>query len=520
MLSIVVLLLACSCIATPSSKELETSKIVSTPTKSLAPFNAATLIVPTTTQEEPTLTPTLTIVPTATIIPPPVINDKIQGYWASRPGNIISSLRNDAERMKDDGINTITFSPHLSHNQEGRVTEFPNAEADTKKAINLAHGAGFRVILEPSPMNPEVRPMVTNVELFQDDMREIVLKYAMIAEEYQVEFFSPIVEPAHHMGVEEADKWMQEILPEIREVYSGEVMWKKQDRHLTNFKQWDQDNILKVGFMLTGNGFEIGLKTTSDHKTSLRFQTNMILLEEYSGGEQKLRREMPIYLDKSSWHILQIKIKGEQIDVFLDDELVVEHVDESGPYGGYTIRSDGVRINQFEITDLAASPLLTEEFSSLNNWNAMSGWKVENGEMVGTDNVESWLVHDIDFSGYDYIAIDTFKLGAKQSIEEYIEYLDFVIRKTNQQAQADGVPHVIIGEFGGTTLAEIGWYDPDPMAKVAMTAEELAQVTRMVLELAEETTEGYIYNGWVIPGQGIKVIPEVEQVIKEWYTTR
>ena len=149
----------------------------------------------------------------------------------------------------------------------------------------------------------------------------------------------------------------------------------------------------------------------------------------------------------------------------------------------------------------------------------MHGWTIDNGEMVGTDSVESWLVHDINFSGYDYIAIDTFKLGAKQSIEEYIEYLDFVIEKTNQQAQADGVPHVIIGEFGGTTLAEIGWYDPDPMAKIAMTGEELAQVAKMVLELAEETTEGYIYNGWVIPGQGIKVIPEVEQVIKEWYTT-
>jgi hypothetical protein len=451
--------------------------------------------------------------------PAPVVNEKIQGYWASQSGYLIPSLRNDVERMREDGINTITFSPLLSHNQEGSVTEFWSSESNTKGAINLAHAAGFRVILETTPMNPDARPMVANVELFQEGMREIALKYAAIAEEYHVEYFSPIVEPAHHMGVEPADKWMQEMLPQIREVYSGDIMWKKQDRHLTDLKEWNQDHITKIRFLLDGAGLQISLKATSDHTVSLRVQENTVLLEEYAGDEQRFRKEAPISLDRSEWHLLRIEIEGQQIRVFLDGALSMEHDDDGGPMGGYTIRSEGVRINQFEITDMAGAPLLVEDFATLNNWNARSGWTLENGEMVGTSNTESGLVHDIDFSGYDYIAIDTFKRGAKQSIEEYVEYLKFMIDKTNQQAEADGVPHVIIGEFGGTTLEEIGWYDPDERARIAMTEEELARVTRLVLEEAEDTVDGYVYNGWAIPGQGIKVIPGVERVIKEWYTT-
>jgi hypothetical protein len=44
-----------------------------------------------------------------------------------------------------------------------------------------------------------------------------------------------------------------------------------------------------------------------------------------------------------------------------------------------------------------------------------------------------------------------------------------------------------------------------------MSEEELAQVAKMVLEEAENITEVYFYNGWAIPGQGIKLFPKVEQ---------
>ena len=47
----------------------------------------------------------------------------------------------------------------------------------------------------------------------------------------------------------------------------------------------------------------------------------------------------------------------------------------------------------------------------------------------------------------------------------------------------------------------------------------MTQVTLMVLELAEDKVDGYMYNGWDIEGQGINRVPEVEAVIKEWYNS-
>ena len=159
-------------------------------------------------------------------------------------------------------------------------------------------------------------------------------------------------------------------------------------------------------------------------------------------------------------------MEGKQIRIFIDDELMIEREDDSDPIGGYAIRSTGMRINQFEITDISGAPLLVEDFSTLNNWNARSGWELENQEIVVTDNMDSSLIYDINFSGYDYIAIDTFKRGQVQTNEEYIEELSFVINKTNDQAESDEIPCVIIAEFGGSIMEEIGWIDVDDRAKI------------------------------------------------------
>ncbi len=101
------------------------------------------------------------------IVPAPIINEKIKGYWSSRSGMVLSEL-DDAEQMKEIGINTITFSPSHTHSQEGKVTERPGSESMIKKAINKAHKAGFRVMLETTPMNAGiVAPKVTDVSLFE-----------------------------------------------------------------------------------------------------------------------------------------------------------------------------------------------------------------------------------------------------------------------------------------------------------------------------------------------------------------
>ncbi|MFC2142886.1 hypothetical protein ACFLQN_00635 [Candidatus Aenigmatarchaeota archaeon] len=454
-----------------------------------------------------------------TPVPAPNVEGKIQGYWSSQANMVISDL-DDAEKMKEIGINTVTFSPLLSHTQEGLVTEQQGTESMIKFAINKAHSAGFRVMLETTPMNAgEIAPLVTDPELFQSEMTRVAIKYAKIAEEYNVEYFAPIVEPVHHMSVEESDKWMQEVLPKLREVYSGPLMWKKQEMHLTETKEWDQDHIMEIGFRLSGSSFRINMKSSYEHKILLDIKESMIRLEEWVNNEEKLEIEHPINIDKSEWHLLNVEIEDQQIRIFMDNEMIIEHEDDSGVIGGYSLSSDGVRINQFEITDLSGVPLLVEDFNNLNNWKTRYGWELEDNEIIVTSTEESSLVHDVDFSGYDYIAIDTFKRGQVHTNEEYIEYLRFVIDKTNQQAETDGVPYVIIAEFGGSIMEEIGWIDTDERAKIPMTEDELAEVTRMVLELAEDKVDGYMYNGWDIEGQGINVLPKIEAVIREWYNS-
>ncbi|MHA2063831.1 MAG: glycoside hydrolase family 113 [Candidatus Thorarchaeota archaeon] len=453
------------------------------------------------------------------IVPAPQVEGKIKGYWSSRSNMVISEL-DDVARMKDIGINTITFSPALSHTQEGTVTEEPGTEAYIKNAINKVHAAGFRVFLETTPMNAgNVAPKVTDVDLFQRTLKEFVIKYATIAEEYNVEYFAPIVEPVHHMSVEEADEWLQEILPDIKAVYSGPVAWKKQEMHIANAKEWDQDHIMTLGFKLDSFSMQMNLKTISEHNILLQIKEDTMSLEEYEGDGTKFKYTESLNLDSSIWHTLRVEIEGQEIRISMDDELIITHDDDSGPMGGYSLSADSMRINRFEVTDMDGTPLLVEDFTTLNNWNAKSGWALGNNEIVVTENTESALIHDIDFSGYDYIAIDTFKRGQVQTNQEYIDNLEFVVDKTNDQAESDGVPYVIIAEFGGSILEEIGWIDADERAKIPMTVEELVEVSRMVLEMAENKVDGYMYNGWDIEGQGINALPEIEALIKEWYNS-
>jgi hypothetical protein len=456
------------------------------------------------------------------VVPAPNVTGKIKGYWSSRGGMVKSEL-DDAEKMKEVGVNTVTFSPPLSHTSEGKVSEQPGAESYVKEAINKAHKAGFRVMLETTPMNAgEVAPKVKNPKLFQDEMTKVAVKYAKIAEEYNVEYFAPIVEPAHHMNVAEADAWLQELLPKLKEVYKGPIMWKKQSMHLEQPKEFNQDHILKMRFKLESNDLQFYVKNTNTgsdkNKLLLSVRSSRIKLSEPNKGGDNFDVKF-LNIGTSVWHTLKIETVKKSVKVYLGGSLLFSFKDNIGPMGGYTLSSQGARINKFEIIDTSGESIIKENFKSLVNWGARDGWKIENKQIVISSQNETHLLHDIDFSGYDYIAIDTFKRGQVYSNKEYIKYLEYIIDKTNEQAKQDGVPHVILAEFGGSIEKIIGWDDPDERAKIPMTKAELAQVTQMVLEMAEDKVDGYMYNGWSIEGQGIAAVPEVEAVIKKWYNS-
>mgnify|MGYP001568671749 CR=1 FL=1 len=450
-------------------------------------------------------------------VPAPSVSDKIKGYWSSESGRVLSEL-DDAKKMKEMGINTVTFSPMLTHNQEGKVLEITETETYVKKAINQAHGNGLRVMLETTPMNAgAVDPQVTNPNLFQNEMTNISLKYARIAEDYNVEYFAPIVEPGHHMSVAEADKWLQELLPKLRAVYHGKIMWKKQATDLEQPKEWKQDHIFTMNFKLAGREFRIKLKEQMEQSASLNISPVGISLEKYAKGNQQYK-DSKNYLLSDGWHELKIEIKGRLIVVSIDNNKMIERTDDSGPSGGYSLNG-WARINKLEITDTNNQILYKEMFNNLNSFSAQRGMALEGIELVVSADGEVKLIHDVNYSGYDYIAIDTFHRGKVVSIEEYVEYLRYVIQKANDQAESDGVPNVILAEYGGSLKENIGWEDVDERAKIPLTEDELAKTVQMVLELAERTVDGYIYNGWDIEKQGLNKLPKVKAVVKDWYNS-
>jgi hypothetical protein len=322
------------------------------------------------------------------------------------------------------------------------------------------------------------------------------------------------------MSIPEADKWLQELLPKLKEVYSGPIIWKKQSLHLTDYKEWKDDHIMKMRFMPNNNSsLQVSIKANKGHSLTLGIWDSFMELGEYSGDTKKVAIKKSTDIEKNKWHNLRIEIEGTLIRIFLDGKKIIEHNDDSGPMGGYGINASDIRMNQFEITDMNKTPLFVEDFKTLNNWNARSGWALGKGEIVITEKSESRLNHDVNYGGYDILAIDTFRRGQAETSEEYLDFLEHVIDKTNDQAKSDGVPTVILAEFGGSIEEEIGWRDTDPRAKIPITATELAEVTRKVLVMAEEKLDGYIYNGWDIKGQGINSVPEIEAVIKDWYNS-
>lgn len=452
---------------------------------------------------------------------PPVlgseIEGKIHGVWAHLA--LAQELEYNSEHMKEVGINTITFSPLLMHDEEGKIIEEENSEKEAKKIINLAHSAGIQIMLEPSPMKSEVSPEVIDPELFKEEMEKVTLKYAKIAEEYNVAYFSPLSEPVHHLGPDHADEFMQDILPKIREVYSGEIVYKKTSIDLATLREWDQDHIFTAEFKLEPDGFlSINMQEGWNKKQYIQITEDEISFGEFENNQGGELFKETININDNQWHIIKIENSDAQTKIYLDEKMIIEYQGETMEFRGYMLNGNDFLISDLEIEDFPEDYIFNEDFETTNNWVFIDGnWAIENGELIGSGEGEALMIYDLDFSGYDYLAINMFREGTEETDEEYREYVKNLILRTKQQADADGVSKILLGEFGGTVYPVKDWGATEIDESPPMTNEQLAQTTRIVLEEAENITDGYFYNGWILGGQGMAVIPEVEVVIKDWY---
>lgn len=458
---------------------------------------------------------------------PTDVEEKIQGYWGTRLFIVTASLETDIPKMKQVGINTITMAPQLEHKGDGNITEQPGTEQELKKAINTAHEAGFRVLLDPAPMTTEFNPKTEDPNLFVKNMKKISLKYAKLAEEFNVEYYSPLTEPVAQLGSVKADEFMQSILPEVKKRYSGKVVFKKQSNDLYEQKQIEEDHSTIIEFMITGDHIGVSFGKPQAERISLEISSNKSSLTKYTSHNQSSLGKKQIKVSKDEWHTLKIDQKGKRTIYTLDDQSLFDYQDSQDISGSYTLNTGGVTIRKISITNSKGISLISQNNIG-DNWSGMHGWNIDDGQLVGRQASnpaknagELNLIHDIDFSGYDMLAIHLWKEGTVQSLSEYRQEVKYLLNKTRQQADSDGVPEILVGEFGGTTLESVQWGTNRIKTEIGrpMTGAELAAVAQMVVTEAENTTSGYLYNGWDIEGQGIDQIPEVEQVIKAWYTT-
>lgn len=160
----------------------------------------------------------------------------LRGAWASRLDEARIYLIN-AEKLRNIGVDTmilgvdIVFDPGSGEAKSLGDDVFIFYLQALKKA-------GFRIILMPNPMHPNL-DMGKGYEWEEPDpdvgyhrsyelikkMGSVVLKWAKFAEEYGVDGFSPLNEPYKLVrDYGDASRWLQEILPQINDIYGGKIL--------------------------------------------------------------------------------------------------------------------------------------------------------------------------------------------------------------------------------------------------------------------------------------------------------
>lgn len=136
----------------------------------------------------------------------------MKGVWAPAAPFLIT--KEDIAQMKDDNMNTLSLGP----------TPGP-LSITTLRLIKEAKKQGMAVHIAPQV----VAGWSTDGDISDKKLEKYtkgILKLAELCEKYGVEYFSPMNEADLALGRNRAVKWHAEILPEIREVYSGKVIAK------------------------------------------------------------------------------------------------------------------------------------------------------------------------------------------------------------------------------------------------------------------------------------------------------
>lgn len=178
--------------------------------------------------------------------------DLIKGNWEPSPFHM-KYVIDDAEEIKQLGVNTVSITAEYILNQDGSYKiEY---EKWTKTNLAKAKEKGFAVFVATNFVAPEgfrfkEQGIDITLEEYLQMSEETTLEWAEFAELLSAEYFAPqnefdIVIRENFAETEEevariTSDWHAEMLPKIRQVYSGQIIAKLANtREGDNLKGYD-----------------------------------------------------------------------------------------------------------------------------------------------------------------------------------------------------------------------------------------------------------------------------------------
>ena len=157
-----------------------------------------------------------------------------KGVWTA-PGGEERALEQDTEKMKADGVNIFALSVGYTLNSDGTIRLVLSREWEGNEEegyitlIRKAHDAGLGVYLSVDvwPQDDQWTQVPEKIrEKVMQNLTSACLHWAEIAEQENVELFSPLNEPTAVLGIEDGIKWSENILPLVKQRFTGDVAIK------------------------------------------------------------------------------------------------------------------------------------------------------------------------------------------------------------------------------------------------------------------------------------------------------
>jgi len=133
----------------------------------------------------------------------------------------------EIEELKSLNVNTIRICPLYEIGSNGDI-KLVESEKFYINLIRKAHQAGFAVMLEPNIAGPSGFPELSDPR-YVDELMNIASKWAKIAEQENVEFYSPLNEPDAVFSDESlVNEWIKKS-QNMRSLFSGNLVLKFAD---------------------------------------------------------------------------------------------------------------------------------------------------------------------------------------------------------------------------------------------------------------------------------------------------